>query len=132
MFTPKMMDFSKTKTFSAQNRHNLVRIDNLRNPCVQNDDLFHSKEFDILVTKLQEAKSAGRSVTCFIGAHVIKCGLSRYLIWLMENGYITHLASNGAGSITILSSPIWAALPSMSPLPLKMAALVCGRKPDDG
>jgi hypothetical protein len=30
---------------------------------------------------------------------VIKCGLSRYLIWMMEHGYITHLASNGAGSI---------------------------------
>ena len=99
MFKPQIMDFSKTKTFSAQNRHNLVRIDNLRNPGMQEDDLFHSTEFDILVEKLKEAKAAGRTVTCFIGAHVIKCGLSRYLIWLMENGYITHLASNGAGSI---------------------------------
>jgi len=99
MFQPKAMDFFKTKTFSAQNRHNLVRIDNLRNPGAQADNLFHSVEFDILVEKLKEAKAEGRSVTCFIGAHVIKCGLSRYLIWLMENGYITHLASNGAGSI---------------------------------
>lgn len=99
MFQPQSMDFLKTKTFSAQNRHNLVRIDNLRNPGMQDDDLFSSTEFDILVEKLKEAKATGQSVTCFIGAHVIKCGLSRYLIWLMENGYITHLASNGAGSI---------------------------------
>ena len=89
MFQPKAMDFFKTKTFSAQNRHNLVRIDNLRNPGAQADNLFHSVEFDILVEKLKEAKAEGRSVTCFIGAHVIKCGLSRYLIWLMENGYHT-------------------------------------------
>ena len=99
MFQPATMDFSKTKTFSAQDRHNLVRIDNLRNPGMQEDNLFRSEEFDILVEKLKEAKANGQTVTCFIGAHVIKCGLSRYLIWLMENGYITHLASNGAGSI---------------------------------
>ena len=32
MFTPNKIDFTKTKTFSAANRHNLVRIDNLRTP----------------------------------------------------------------------------------------------------
>ena len=99
MFTPETIDFSKTKTYSAADRHNLVRIDNLRTPGAQEDDLFHSPEFDILIEKLQEAKANHRTVTCFIGAHVIKCGLSRYLIRLMEQGYITHLASNGAGSI---------------------------------
>ena len=99
MFQPNTVDFSKNKTFTAKDRHNLVRIDNLRTPGAQNDDLFHSEEFDILLEKLKEAKAEGRTITCFIGAHVIKCGLSRYLIWLMENGYISHLASNGAGSI---------------------------------
>lgn len=99
MYQPQSIDFTKTKTYSASDRVNLVRIDNLRTPGAQNDDLFHSEEFDTLLTKLREAKANGKTVTCFIGAHVIKCGLSRYLIWLMENGYITHLASNGAGSI---------------------------------
>lgn len=99
MFQPKTIDFSQIQTFSPQNRHNLVRIDNLRTPGAQEDNLFQSEEFDILVQKLKAAKAEGRTVTCFIGAHVIKCGLSRYLIWLMENGYISHLASNGAGSI---------------------------------
>ncbi len=99
MFQPKTMDFSKIRTFSAKDRHNLVRIDNLRTPGAQEDNLFNNEEFDILVSKLKEAKANSRTVTCFYGAHVIKCGLSRYLIWLMENGYITHLASNGAGSI---------------------------------
>lgn len=99
MFQPKTVDFSKTKTFSAKDRHNLVRIDNLRTPGAQEDNLFNNEEFDILVQKLKEAKENGYTVTCFYGAHVIKCGLSRYLIWLVENGYISHLASNGAGSI---------------------------------
>ena len=99
MARPEQMDFLKTRVFSARNRHNLVRIDNLRTPGAQEDNLFESPEFDVLVSKLKKAKEDGRTITCFIGAHVIKCGLSRYLIWLMENGYITHLASNGAGSI---------------------------------
>lgn len=99
MFQPKTIDFSKITTYSAADRHNLVRIDNLRTPGMQDDNLYQSEEFDILVEKLKAAKADNKAVTCFIGAHVIKCGLSRYLIWLMENGYITHLASNGAGSI---------------------------------
>ncbi|MCR5150439.1 MAG: hypothetical protein K6B52_04345 [Clostridiales bacterium] len=99
MTQPKTIDFKRTKTFSAKNRYNLVRIDNLRTPGAQDDNLFNSEEFDILIEKLKKAKKENKSITCFFGAHVIKCGLSRYLIWLMENGYITHLASNGAGSI---------------------------------
>lgn len=99
MLQPTSIDFRKTVTYSAKNRTNLVRIDSLRTPGAQEDDLFHSPEFEVLLEKLKEAKRNGKTVTCFIGAHVIKCGLSRYLIWLMEHGYITHLASNGAGSI---------------------------------
>lgn len=99
MFQPQSIDFTKTRTFSAHGRKNLVRIDNLRTPGAQDDNLFDSPEFDTLIEKLGAARDAHRTITCFIGAHVIKCGLSRYLIWLMEHGYITHLATNGAGSI---------------------------------
>ncbi len=99
MFQPQKMDLSKTQTFSAVNRHNLVRIDNLKTPGKDTAEPFNSPEFDILVEKLKKARAEQKNITCFIGAHVIKCGLSRYLIWLMEHGYITHLASNGAGSI---------------------------------
>jgi hypothetical protein len=38
-------------------------------------------------------------VILFLGSHPIKLGLSRYLIDLMERGWITHLATNGAGII---------------------------------
>ena len=99
MFQPQSIDFTKTVTYSARERHNLVRIETLRTPGMQDDDLFHSEEFDVLLEKMKEAKKNGKKIVCFYGAHVIKCGLSRYLIWLMQNGYITHLASNGAGSI---------------------------------
>ena len=34
-----------------------------------------------------------------MGAHVIKVGLSRFVIDLMERGIITHVGMNGAGPI---------------------------------
>lgn len=34
-----------------------------------------------------------------MGAHVIKAGMSRYVIDLLERGYFTHIAMNGAGAI---------------------------------
>ena len=99
MFQPKSIDRNKIKTFSATKRNNLVRIDNLATPGLETATPTESRELDVLADKIRAAKKNKRPVICFYGAHVIKCGLSRYLIWLAENGYVTHLASNGAGSI---------------------------------
>ena len=45
------------------------------------------------------ARKKNAAVILMYGAHVIKLGLSPVLIQLMEEGYITHLATNGAGAI---------------------------------
>ena len=94
----KELDFSNIKTNSAFNRENLVRIDNLKTPGDKYDE-FNQEGFDELVQKIITARKNGRPVIWFQGAHVIKCGLSRYLIKLMENGVITHIAGNGACAI---------------------------------
>lgn len=99
MFQPASIDFRKTVTYTARQRHNLVRIDTLETPDIHRAVAYHMPELDQLAANIREAKAAGRPIICFYGAHVIKCGLSRYLISLMEQGFITHLASNGAGSI---------------------------------
>jgi len=44
-----------------------------------------------------KAKRAARIL--MMGAHVIKAGTSRYIIDLLERGYLTHIAMNGAGAI---------------------------------
>ena len=46
-----------------------------------------------------EAINNKKPVIWFFGAHVIKSGMSRYLIDLIKKGLISHIASNGAGSI---------------------------------
>ena len=99
MFKPQALDLSRTKTFSAAGRHNLVTAENLRTPDARADRLFQSEEMEILIRQIKKAKANGQTVTMFYGAHVIKCGLSKYLISLAEQGLVDHLASNGAGSI---------------------------------
>lgn len=54
---------------------------------------------DILVERILEARKKGASVMMMMGAHVIRSGMSLYLIKLMERGLITHFALNGAGAI---------------------------------
>jgi hypothetical protein len=49
--------------------------------------------------KIREARSESRSVMLAFGAHTIKNGMSPTLIALMEEGWVTHLATNGAGII---------------------------------
>ena len=49
--------------------------------------------------RVAQARRAGAQVILMMGAHVIKCGLSRFVINLMERGIITHVGMNGAGPI---------------------------------
>lgn len=45
------------------------------------------------------AKINGNSIISMMGAHVLRAGVQRYLIDLMERGYISCLAMNGGGMI---------------------------------
>jgi hypothetical protein len=49
--------------------------------------------------RIAEAKRRQASRILMMGAHVIKAGMSRYVIDLLERGYLTHIAMNGAGAI---------------------------------
>lgn len=49
--------------------------------------------------KIKMAKSIGKPVVLAFGAHTIKNGLSLVLIEMIRKGWITHMATNGAGII---------------------------------
>ena len=53
----------------------------------------------VLGNRLVEARRAGASIVALIGAHVIRAGVARQLIDLMQRGLLTHLGMNGAGPI---------------------------------
>jgi len=50
-------------------------------------------------TAIAAAKRSGRGVVWGIGAHVIKTGVSPIVVDLMERGFVSALAMNGAGII---------------------------------
>ena len=55
-----------------------------------------AKDFGQFVERVAAAVTGGRTILFGIGAHVIKVGLNPLLIDMMEAGYITALAMNGA------------------------------------
>lgn len=54
---------------------------------------------DEAVARIRSARSAGRPVIMAFGAHTVKNGLGPVLIRLLENDWLTLLATNGAGII---------------------------------
>jgi hypothetical protein len=53
----------------------------------------------VLGQRLVEAQRGHSARILLMGAHVLRAGVSRYLIDLMERGLVSHLAMNGAGPI---------------------------------
>jgi hypothetical protein len=51
------------------------------------------------VERLKRARDANKARMLTFGAHAIKNGLAPVMIKLLEDGWITHLATNGAGII---------------------------------
>jgi hypothetical protein len=52
-----------------------------------------------VVTAIERARARGKPIIWGIGGHVIKCGLAPILIDLMQRGYLTAAAMNGAAMI---------------------------------
>jgi hypothetical protein len=62
-------------------------------------DLLAAADLRRVVSAVREARDGGRAVIWGFGAHVIKTGLGPLLIDLMERGFVSALATNGAGVI---------------------------------
>jgi hypothetical protein len=62
-------------------------------------DILAGADLKAIVSALRAAKESGSGTLWGLGAHVIKTGVSPVLISLMERGYVSALALNGAGVI---------------------------------
>jgi hypothetical protein len=62
-------------------------------------DILAAADFKAIVAAVLAARASGRGVLWGIGAHVIKTGLSPVLIDLMQRGFVSAVAMNGAGAI---------------------------------
>jgi len=60
---------------------------------------FQHPDLATVAARLRSAQEAGAARVLIMGAHVIRAGVNRHLIDLMERGFIDHVAMNGAGAI---------------------------------
>jgi hypothetical protein len=78
----------------AERKHDMTVADVL--PLDAQTPAFSHPHLPTLARRIHDARRAGREVIVLMGAHVIKQGLSRFLIDLMQRRLITCLGMNGA------------------------------------
>ncbi len=62
-------------------------------------DILGAKDIKLIAQAIARASHEGNAVILAMGAHPVKCGLSRIIIDLMMNGTLNCVALNGAGSL---------------------------------
>ena len=60
---------------------------------------FEHPDLAVVAERLQQARESGAARILMLGAHLLRAGVNRHIIDLMERGLISHLALNGAGAI---------------------------------
>ena len=96
------LDLSKLKIFPLAERKSLTQADEiliepdaLLKPCTE----AVSSLIEDCVQKIVAARSRDAAVMLIYGAHVLRNGAAKILERMMANGWLTHLATNGAGTI---------------------------------
>jgi len=93
-----MFDRSRLKLKPLAERvHDMTLADVL--PLDAAGEPFEHPALPVIAQRILQARRNGAPVIVLMGAHVIKSGLSRFIIDLMARGIVTHVGMNGAGPI---------------------------------
>ena len=105
----KPADLTKLTRLEARGRASLVDVKKFARPPARHDDIatfmkklpgfLKADDWRALLDSIETAHRRGKPVFWFLGAHVLKCGLSPLVIDLMNLGLVDLLAFNGAGAI---------------------------------
>ena len=60
---------------------------------------FDHPDLSVVAERLNAAKTAEAARILMMGAHVLRGGVNRHIIDLVERGFVDHIAMNGAGAI---------------------------------
>ncbi len=103
------MEFDELRTVSIHDRGGKVRVEDFARAYRPGSGLaawmaslpriLAGDSFRALVEAVVAARAAAKPVIWGLGGHVIKCGLAPVLIDLMQRGFATAFAMNGAASI---------------------------------
>jgi hypothetical protein len=99
---PEPIDLAKVKVYPLAERKSLSSIDKVLVNPKQPASSCGPQTSEIIANcaeKIVAARKRDASVVLMYGAHLIKNGAMPIVISLIEGGWITHLATNGAGTI---------------------------------
>ena len=94
----ELFDRSRLRLLPLSNRVHDVSVDEVMEIDGEIPQFENSKLGEI-AGHILAARERGAAVILMYGAHVIRKGNARFMIRLMEEGLITHFATNGAGAI---------------------------------
>ena len=102
-------DLSGVKTYPLRSRPSKVSLAQFATPYKKGTGvggwlkslpgLLAAQDFKDVVAAIVAAKRDGNAIVWGLGAHVLKTGLSPVLVDLMERGFVSAIATNGAGII---------------------------------
>ena len=95
------LDLSRLKVLPLTERQSLTRADDiLVDPNAAPPALAsaNATPVQLAAERIRAARERGASVLLIYGAHLLRNGAARLLDSLMAGGWITHLATNGAGT----------------------------------
>ena len=104
-FTYDDFDLSGIHTYPLKSRPSKARVEDFARSCKAGSiaawldslpNALAAADFRAVIRAIQDARQADSGVVWGIGAHVIKTGLGPVLIDLMERGYVSAIAANGA------------------------------------
>jgi hypothetical protein len=108
-FSYEEFDLSDVRTYPIASRRSKAKVEDFARPCAPDasvgqlvdalPDILAAADFKSVVRALSDAQAAGRGVLWGFGAHVIKTGVGPVLIDLMERGFVSAIAVNGAAVI---------------------------------
>ncbi len=102
-------DLTKLHRLDARRRDSLVDVKRFGKPLTKRStissylntlpDFLKASDWRALLDAISRARKKHKPIFWFLGAHVLKCGLSPILIDLMKHGFVDLVAFNGAGAI---------------------------------
>ncbi len=60
---------------------------------------FEHPDLPVVASRIRRARESGAACVLMMGAHLLRAGVSRHIIDLIQKGYLTGIAMNGAGAI---------------------------------
>ncbi len=104
----KQFEIGQVRDYPLDSRPSKVDVESFASPLTKDSysafieslpRILAADQLRLLVNRMQEARRLGKPIIWAFGGHVVKVGLAPILIDLMAQGFVTSLATNGAGII---------------------------------